>query len=56
MDSDQTATIATAERFALGTSPVFTPDSKYLKSGSQDTSVVLWDLSKVPMEKAPVDK
>jgi WD40 repeat protein len=25
----------------------FTPDGKYLKSGSQDTSVLLWDLSKV---------
>ncbi len=35
----------------------FTPDNKYLKSGSQDTSVLLWDLSKVPMqEKAPMEK
>lgn len=28
----------------------FTPDGKYLKSGAQDTSVILWDLSKVPKE------
>ncbi|MBN9117683.1 MAG: WD40 repeat domain-containing protein [Planctomycetes bacterium] len=33
----------------------FTPDGKYLKSGSQDTSVLLWDLSKVPKEQ-PVEK
>lgn len=37
----------------------FTPDGKYLKSGSQDTSVLLWDLSKVPPEmgaKEPMEK
>lgn len=33
----------------------FTPDGKYLKSGSQDTSVLLWDLSKVPKEQ-PMEK
>ncbi|QJX00022.1 WD40 repeat domain-containing protein [Frigoriglobus tundricola] len=27
---------------------MFTPDGKFLASGSQDTSVLLWDLSKVP--------
>lgn len=31
----------------------FTPDSKYVMSGSQDTSVLLWDLSRVPKEQAP---
>lgn len=29
----------------------FTPDSKFLATGAQDTSVLLWDLSKIPMEK-----
>ncbi|HVK08400.1 MAG TPA: hypothetical protein VM597_06440, partial [Gemmataceae bacterium] len=26
----------------------FTPDGKYLATGAQDTSVLLWDLSKIP--------
>jgi WD40 repeat protein len=31
----------------------YTPDNKFLASGSQDTSVVLWDLSKIPAPVAP---
>jgi WD40 repeat protein len=34
----------------------YTPDNKYLASGSQDTSVILWDLSKVPAPQPPGDK
>jgi WD40 repeat protein len=29
----------------------FTPDGQYLASGAQDTSVLLWDLSKIPEER-----
>lgn len=29
----------------------FSPDSKFLATGSQDTSVYLWDLSKLPTDK-----
>jgi WD40 repeat protein len=34
----------------------FTPDSKFVMSGSQDTSVLLWDLSKVPAAKIMPEK
>lgn len=34
----------------------FTPDGKFVMSGSQDTSIMLWDLSKVPADKGPMEK
>ena len=29
----------------------FTPDNRFLASGAQDTSVLVWDLNRIPREK-----